>query len=152
MSDVCSYWSQTTLLLAFGIERYILICKGTQAETLLNTRNRILFYIATILCSFAIPLWVLLHHYMLGGSADVSNPRLRCALEIVLVQNISSTDLTFLRLKVEVLDGVTSALESDHEQPRAQLGLIINGFERRIVKNSDQREFRAQLDICPHLT
>ena len=47
------------------------------------------------------------------------HPRLGCALEIVLVLTISSAQLTFVRSKLEGLEGGMSALESDHRHIRA---------------------------------
>ena len=43
-------------------------------------------------------------------------PRLRCALEIVRVQTISSAHLTFVRSKLQGLEGGMSLLESDDIQ------------------------------------
>ena len=73
MSDVCSYWTQTVLLLAFGIERFILICKGPQAKVLLSKRKRLVFYLCTVCLSFLTPVWVLIHFYFLGGTIKVGD-------------------------------------------------------------------------------
>ena len=90
-------------------------------------------------------------------------PRVRCVLETVLVETILSAQLTFLRTKLEGLEDGTSAPESDHKRLRAQLGVIINGFERTTAYNpaleafrsesisnaiaSDQEQFRTQLGL-----
>ena len=72
MSDICSYWTQIGLLMAFAIERYILICKGNESEILLSKRNRLILYTGTVVCGFVPPTWVVVHFYMLGGTTAVS--------------------------------------------------------------------------------
>ena len=62
-SDVFPYWCQLLQIIAIAAERYILICKGEKAETILNKRNRKIFYFLTITISMIAPVCLLLQHF-----------------------------------------------------------------------------------------
>ena len=66
LTDVCPYWSQVSLTLALAIERYILICKSTSAQSLLTTKKRLMFYGAVALTGFLPPALILSHHILSG--------------------------------------------------------------------------------------
>ena len=84
MTDICPYWSQVTLTLAFALERYILICHGMKAEQLLSTKNRIIFYVAVGVFSFFVPS-LIMTHYAFTGSIQAS---LMLAIKIVPYKTI----------------------------------------------------------------
>ena len=53
--DVCPYWTQVTLILALAIERYILICRGSDSTILLSRNRRRIFYAITVILSILVP-------------------------------------------------------------------------------------------------
>ena len=72
LNDICPYWSQVSLTLALAVERYIIICHGTKAKSILSTRNRILFYIAVGFSSFLGPALIMGHY----GATGVTQVRI----------------------------------------------------------------------------
>ena len=66
LTDVCPYWSQASLILAIAVERYILICKGAEAEAKLTKRNRLMFYGAVLCLGSIVPILIIIQHLVPG--------------------------------------------------------------------------------------
>ena len=49
IAEFLSYWSQINITLAIAVERYVLIAKASQAESILNKSRRRIFYALTII-------------------------------------------------------------------------------------------------------
>ena len=59
--DICPYWIQIVLNLALAVERYILICRGTDAKTLLSQKRRRFFYGFVLVLIAVVPVFSVLY-------------------------------------------------------------------------------------------
>ena len=62
VSDVAPYWSQVILTLAMAVERYVLICKGSESGNILSNRRRKILYGGVISLIIGICAGVMLQH------------------------------------------------------------------------------------------
>ena len=68
--DFTNYWTQLVLILALAIERYILICRGADAPSLMRFSNRMKAYSVVIFLCILMPLVTFLDFYLSGGVID----------------------------------------------------------------------------------
>ena len=62
--DYFSFWSQTFVIAALALERYILIVHNYDAKTILSTKRRRVFYAFTVAASLLVPTLYLLDYFI----------------------------------------------------------------------------------------
>ena len=68
--DVCPYWTQILLTLSLAIERYILICRGSDAKTILSQKRRKTAYCLIVLMIAVLPALSVVYLAELGRLGD----------------------------------------------------------------------------------